>query len=84
MLLEKGFTGLKTGITPSAGPCLASSVKKDGFNLILIILNSKSKETRWTETKKLVSWTITKVSKIKDSVLKPQMKKALLKQIQHF
>lgn len=27
-LLDKGFIGIKTGITDTAGPCLASAYKK--------------------------------------------------------
>lgn len=29
-LLKEGFSGIKTGITPTAGPCLSASVNKDG------------------------------------------------------
>lgn len=28
-MLWEGWTGIKTGITPNAGPCLAASVKKN-------------------------------------------------------
>jgi hypothetical protein len=28
-LLEKGFYGIKTGITDNAGPCLAAALKKE-------------------------------------------------------
>lgn len=27
-MLWKGWSGIKTGITPNAGPCLSASVKK--------------------------------------------------------
>lgn len=37
-LLEDGFDGIKTGITDTAGPCLAASYK----DLIIVVLNSKS------------------------------------------
>ena len=37
-LLEDGFDGIKTGITDTAGPCLAASYKE----FIVIVLNSKS------------------------------------------
>ena len=30
MLTYSGFTGLKTGITEAAGPCLSASYQKDG------------------------------------------------------
>ena len=37
-LLDDGFEGLKTGITDTAGPCLAATYK----GLIIIVLSSKS------------------------------------------
>jgi D-alanyl-D-alanine carboxypeptidase len=37
-LLEDGFDGIKTGITETAGPCLAASYK----DIIIVVLNSKS------------------------------------------
>ncbi len=37
-LLEDGFDGIKTGITDTAGPCLAASYK----DFIIVVLNSKS------------------------------------------
>ena len=27
-MLEQGWSGIKTGITPNAGPCLSASVEK--------------------------------------------------------
>lgn len=80
-LLEQGYSGLKTGVTPSAGPCLAASIKKNEFNLIIVILSSKSMEQRWVEVQKLVGWAITKITKIKESDLKPKMKQKLLKKL---
>ena len=57
-LLTKGFDGIKTGITPSAGPCLASNYKDEHVNLIIIILSTKVPENRWKETIKLKDWCI--------------------------
>lgn len=51
-LLEDGFEGIKTGITETAGPCLAACYK----DLIVVVLNSKSMGERWIEVKKLVKW----------------------------
>ena len=55
-LLEDGFDGIKTGITDTAGPCLAASYK----DLIIVVLNSRSMNERWIEVKKLVKWIIKK------------------------
>ena len=68
-LLYEGFDGIKTGITSSAGPCLAASQKKDDKYLIVIVLNSKSCEHRWKEVKRLIDWAFDKLE-YKDSSLK--------------
>ncbi len=45
--------GIKTGITPTAGPCMAASFQKDGFAVIIVILNAKNKSKRFLEVKNL-------------------------------
>ena len=42
-LLDDGFEGLKTGITDTAGPCLAACYR----SLIIVVLSSKSMNERW-------------------------------------
>ena len=59
------MNGIKTGITQSAGPCLATSLNLEGYNLVVVILNSKSMETRWIETMKLANWSISRLKKMK-------------------
>jgi D-alanyl-D-alanine carboxypeptidase len=78
-----GYSGLKTGITPTAGPCLAASIVKNEFKFIIVILNSRSMEHRWVEVQKLVHWAMQKITKIKQSDLKPKMKRKLLKKLLH-
>ena len=56
LLGEEGFYGIKTGITSIAGPCLASWYKKDGKNIIIILLNCATVDLRWKETKELAAW----------------------------
>lgn len=51
-LLKKGWEGVKTGNTNSAGSCLASL--KDG--VLIVILNCCSLEARFTETEILFQW----------------------------
>jgi D-alanyl-D-alanine carboxypeptidase len=65
LLSHNCFNGLKTGITPTAGPCLAASYTKEEETIIVIILNSKSMEHRWNEASKLASWAYTRVRKAK-------------------
>lgn len=55
-MLERGFNGVKTGITPNAGPCLASSIEISGRSLVIVLLNSKSVSARWIETEILKEW----------------------------
>eukprot|EP00826_Nyctotherus_ovalis_P050011 TRINITY_DN6088_c0_g1_i4.p1 TRINITY_DN6088_c0_g1~~TRINITY_DN6088_c0_g1_i4.p1 ORF type:complete len:316 (+),score=69.67 TRINITY_DN6088_c0_g1_i4:155-1102(+) len=57
-LLTKGFSGLKTGITPSAGPCLLSSYVNEKVELMMILLSCKTPDHRWTETLKMKDWAV--------------------------
>jgi len=66
-LLEKGFCGIKTGVTPNAGPCLSSMLKDDNDESVIVtLLNCKSLDHRWTEAEKLASWALTSISWFKD------------------
>ena len=50
-MLEEGWSGLKTGITPNAGPCLAASLFKTfsgkEYEFLVILLDSESMDARW-------------------------------------
>jgi D-alanyl-D-alanine carboxypeptidase len=65
MLNFDGFNGLKTGITPSAGPCLCSSYCKDNVELIIVLLNCRSIDKRWSETRKLLAYSLTTIEREK-------------------
>ena len=65
LLWSKNVLGIKTGVTTTAGPCLATYVYKDGYDLIIILLCCKSMEARWIETNKLSAWCISRLNKIK-------------------
>ena len=60
-LLWKGFDGLKTGITDSAGPCLSSVLNKDGKTIICIVLGCRTIEHRFTDSLKLADYGIYKL-----------------------
>ncbi|CAD8137674.1 unnamed protein product [Paramecium pentaurelia] len=50
-LLDKGFFGIKTGITDSAGPCLASAYSSNEMDYyIIIVLNCKNLNMRFDDT----------------------------------
>eukprot|EP00826_Nyctotherus_ovalis_P052201 TRINITY_DN6592_c0_g1_i1.p2 TRINITY_DN6592_c0_g1~~TRINITY_DN6592_c0_g1_i1.p2 ORF type:complete len:322 (-),score=77.39 TRINITY_DN6592_c0_g1_i1:112-1077(-) len=85
-LLEKGYNGVKTGVTQYAGPCLVSSVVDgEGRYLVFVLLNSKSMEQRWKEIKRLRKWVCSRFAKIENIALKePSMnKEKLLSMLQH-
>ena len=63
-LLGKGFNGLKTGVTPAAGPCLAASFEKDNLHLIVIVMHTKTMDNRWVEVPKLTLWAINRLNKL--------------------
>ncbi|CAK58030.1 unnamed protein product (macronuclear) [Paramecium tetraurelia] len=55
-LLEQGFSGIKTGVTNDAGPCLASHFISRKHSYILVVLNCNSKEQRWVDSCRLIDW----------------------------
>ena len=76
---EPNCTGIKTGITWAAGPCLAASMKQNGFHLCIVLLSCCSPESRWYEIPKLSNWGVKKLSKINNSKLRGKMKKKIIK-----
>lgn len=46
-------TGIKTGTTDAAGPCLIASAEKGNTKLIVVVLNS---EHRFEDSKRLLEW----------------------------
>jgi D-alanyl-D-alanine carboxypeptidase len=55
-LLNRGFVGIKTGVTLPAGPCLATHLRKKRRSYIVVLLNSRSLEQRWVDTMKVVDY----------------------------
>ena len=52
----EGCFGIKTGFTRQAGNCLASVATRDGVTLYLILLNSRSMSSRFTESAILLDY----------------------------
>ena len=52
-LLWEGFLGVKTGITPHAGPCLASCYEDGKIGVVVVLLDSRTMDARWNEAHKL-------------------------------
>ena len=63
-LLKEGYSGIKTGITGSAGPCLSASIKRENFNVVVVVLSCCSMDSRWFEVPKLVNWGVKKILKV--------------------
>ena len=51
-----GCIGVKTGFTRQAGACLASAAMRDGNTLFLVLLNSKTLNTRFSESEALLDY----------------------------
>lgn len=81
ILLKQGYTGIKTGITATAGPCLAASTMHSGYHVVVVVLSCCSMDSRWYEVPKLVSWGVKKIDRIRQSKLRPKVKKKILKSI---
>lgn len=58
LLACPGFDGVKTGITNTAGACLAVHYRSaaTGRNLISVVLGSRNIEYRWKDTHRLTLW----------------------------
>ena len=51
-----GTTGLKTGYTSQAGHCLSASAKRDGIELIAVVLHCESSTDRFQSAKTLLEY----------------------------
>lgn len=51
-----GVNGVKTGFTNNAGRCLVTSVNRNGFNIITIVLQADTKKFRTSDSIKLIEY----------------------------
>ena len=51
-----GVTGVKTGFTNGAGRCLVTSVERNGFNIITVVLGADTKKIRTKDSIKLIEY----------------------------
>ena len=61
LLRRQGFVGLKTGITVTAGPCLISAYQFKGKTYILTVLRSNKVSRRFTDSRKILHWVLSKL-----------------------
>lgn len=59
-LLNENFLGVKTGTTPTAGPCLTGYFQYKDFQAIACLLMSKTSDTRWKDMATLFLWALDK------------------------
>ncbi len=52
----EGTTGLKTGYTSGAGHCLSASAKRDGIELVAVVLHCSSSADRFQSAKALLDY----------------------------
>ena len=52
----EGTTGVKTGTTSKAGYCVSASAKRDGMELVAVVLGSDDSTERFEDAKKLLNW----------------------------
>lgn len=52
----RGATGLKTGTTNGAGCCVSATAKRDGMELIAVIMGAESSNERFSNAKKLLDY----------------------------
>lgn len=55
LLRRPGFEGVKTGVTVTAGPCLASLYTFKGRSFIVILLRTSKMSRRFKETRWILS-----------------------------
>lgn len=67
-LLQKGFSGMKTGTTPTAGFCLSSLLRRNDECIIITVLNAKTTEHRWLESEQLAYWALNNISMVKENL----------------
>jgi D-alanyl-D-alanine carboxypeptidase len=59
-LLNDNFIGIKTGTTPTAGPCLCGYFAYKDFNAIACVMNTKTVDSRWKDMAMLFLWALDK------------------------
>ncbi|MDD1368847.1 D-alanyl-D-alanine carboxypeptidase family protein [Bacillus sp. MHSD_36] len=61
-LYIEGIDGLKTGFTDSAGYCFTGTAKQGDTRIITVVMGTKGKTKRFTETNKLMSYAFSLVN----------------------
>ena len=54
---DENVRGIKTGTTLEAGNCLITDIAKNDFDVIVVILGAETKESKFSETSKMINYT---------------------------
>lgn len=58
LLRRKGFVGVKTGVTVTAGPCLATCYEHGDKKFIIVLLRTNKLSRRFKETRMVLGWAL--------------------------
>lgn len=61
----EGMNGVKTGWTKAAGGCLAASARRNGVELIAVLMQTPTPEDRFADAKKMLDYGFDKVRMVK-------------------
>lgn len=61
----EGMTGIKTGWTNAAGGCLAASAKRNGVELIVVLMKTPTADDRFSDARKLLDYGFSHVKMVK-------------------
>lgn len=59
-----GVNGVKTGFTNGAGRCLVTSVSRNGFNIITVVLGADTKKIRTKDSISLIEYTYSNYERV--------------------
>ena len=70
------MTGIKTGWTADAGGCLAASAKRNGLELIVIVMKASDPKVRFADARKLLDYGFAQ-TKLKKGIQKDRLQKSV-------
>ena len=68
-----GATGLKTGTTSKAGYCVSATAKREGMELVAVVLGSDNSSERFEDAKKMLNWGFANYA-----IFQPEINKTLI------
>lgn len=69
LLGKPGVTGLKTGSTNTAGPCLCATFNLNNRHIAVTLFKSRTPEKRWPEAMRLANWAVNQLDIIQKKLM---------------